>query len=172
VTGPRTNHDFVVQQITDGETARERQAASRMSYRQNRSRKTAERVAEHDAIVNAVSTRLATTASNKAFVDREVSVICRTVVRQMADLINSQVLVPTTAKEAAEIAKVFSQIDHADMTAKALKKAAAGGAIDVDGLSMLPSADRERLLEVVARGRARQVQAGQVMQVGDVEDSM
>jgi hypothetical protein len=101
-----------------------------------------------------------------------VSVICRTVVRQMADLINSQVLVPTTAKEAAEIAKVFSQIDHADMTAKALKKAAAGGAIDVDGLSMLPSADRERLLEVVARGRARQVQAGQVMQVGDVEDSM
>lgn len=163
---------FTLEVVRDSDAAREKQKASRMSYRENRSRKTAEREAEHDANVAAVTARMATTARDRGFVEREVSVICRTVVRQMADLINSQTLVPVTAKEAADIAKVFAAIDHQDMMAKALKKAAAGGAIDVGALSGLPSADRERLLEVVARGRARQVSAGQVMQVGDVEDVM
>lgn len=159
---------------SDADVARELQRRSRMSYRENRSVAQAERKAEFEAVVERVSDRLAETSSDPNFGRREVSTLCKRVVNQMADLIDSQQLVPTTAKEAAEIAKVFANIAQQDRVAKATAKALSMGSIDASSSEALP-ADQAKLLELVGRARATVASAvipGRATQVGDVEDDL
>lgn len=129
-------------------------------------------------MVERVSDRLAETSSDPNFGRREVSTLCKRVVNQMADLIDSQQLVPTTAKEAAEIAKVFANIAQQDRVAKSLTKMANSGntnAIETTiGFSGLPASTQQAVLDVVSRFRATQppVVPGRVQQTVGLEDDL
>lgn len=146
----RSHHGGTLKVIRSPERARELAQLSHASRRQNLAAGRVDRAKQAGDVRAAVCAQLDKQAVTPEFADRSIEDAAQSIVRQMAGLLIDGVLVPTTTKEAVEVAKIWSGIAKDQRIG-----AAADSVMQAEAVGAISGAVQSRMLEFLAAAQAR-----------------